>query len=130
MTSSAVAKFTLVNFGAYSATKAAQNHVCRALRLELHPHGIEVSSVHPITTRTGFFRRADEYVGQPTEPALPFGRAPAWFTQPPERVAEAIVRCLRRPRPEVWTSFTTRLAAGLMTAFPRMADVIGRRVGD
>ena len=130
MTSSAVAKFTLVNFGAYSATKAAQNHVCRALRLELRPHGIEVSSVHPITTRTEFFRRADEYVGQPADPALPFGRAPAWFTQPSERVAAAIVRCLRRPVPEVWTSFTTRLAAGLMTIFPRLADTIGHRVGE
>ncbi|MHC4109279.1 MAG: SDR family NAD(P)-dependent oxidoreductase, partial [Planctomycetota bacterium] len=48
MCSSCVAKFTLPYYSAYSATKAAQNHICRAMRLELEPHGIHVASVHPI----------------------------------------------------------------------------------
>ena len=55
------------------------------------------------------------------------GRVPGWLIQSPEKVANAIVRCLRRPRPEVWTSFTTRLVAGLMTVFPRFMDFVGRR---
>ncbi len=126
MTSSAVAKFTLINFAAYSAAKAAQNHVCRAMRMELRRHGIEVSSVHPITTRTEFFDRAGQYLGEPPDPEHAFDHVPRWLLQSPERVAEAVVRCLRRPRPEVWTSLTVRLAAGLVTAFPRLADVVGR----
>ena len=34
-----------------------------------------------------------------------------------EVVARAIVRCLRRPRPEVWTSTITRLYAGWAQTF-------------
>ena len=54
------------------------------------------------------------------------GRTPGWLVQPPEKVAAAILRCLHRPRPEVWTSFTTRFLAGLMTIFPRFMDLVGR----
>ncbi len=129
MTSSALAKFALRGLAAYSATKAAQNHVCRAMRLELRPQGIEVTSIHPITTRTEFFDAATIYEGGTPDPGRPFGRAPRWFTQSPERVARAIVRCLRRPRPELWLSCTVRLHAGLTTAFPRLADVVARLIG-
>jgi NAD(P)-dependent dehydrogenase (short-subunit alcohol dehydrogenase family) len=126
MTSSAIAKFTLPNFAAYSATKAAQNHFCRAMRMELRRFGIEVSSVHPVTTRTEFFREAarlEQRAGW-QDPAP--GRTLGPFVQSPEKVANAIVRCLRRPRPEVWTSGTTRLIAGLLTIFPRLLDLLGR----
>jgi short-subunit dehydrogenase len=129
MTSSAVAKFTLPNFAAYSAAKAAQNHFCRAMRMELRPYGIEVSSVHPITTRTEFFERAAGYETQAgwVDPAA--RRTPGWLIQSPETVAHAIIRCLRRPKPEVWTSVAVRLTAGVVTAFPRLLDVVARRVG-
>lgn len=127
MCSSAVAKFTMVNFSAYSATKAAQNHVCRAMRMELRPYGIEVSSVHPITTRTAFFERSAEHSGRPVDPARVFDHVPRWLLQRPEQVADAVVRCLRRPRPEVWTSLPARVAAGLVTIFPRLMDALGRQ---
>ena len=127
MCSSAVAKFTLHNFAAYSATKAAQNHVCRAMRMELRPHRIEVASVHPVTTQTEFLERVAKYSGQSLDGRSPFRPPASWFVQPPERVARAVVRCLHHPRPEVWTSFPTRLAAGLMTIFPRLMDALGRR---
>lgn len=127
MCSSALAKFTMINFSAYSATKAAQNHVCRAMRLELQPHGIEVASVHPITTRTEFFVRADTAVGKPADPDHAYDHIPRWMLQTPERVANAVVRCLRRPCPEVWTSLFVRLTTGVVTAFPRLADGLGRQ---
>ena len=127
MCSSALAKFTLINFAAYSASKAAQNHVCRAMRMELREHRIEVSSVHPITTRTSFFQSSAEHSGEPADPEHVFDHVPNWLLQPPERVANAIVRCLRRPTPEVWTSLIVRVIAGLMPVFPRLMDVIGRR---
>jgi short-subunit dehydrogenase len=129
MCSSCVAKFTLPGYGPYSATKAAQAMVCRAMRYELREYGIEVSSVHPVTTQTEFFdvatgggasaaaRGADE-IPQPSVAA----HAPKFIIQSPERVARAVVRCLRRPVAEVWTSFPTRLGAAIFTAFPWVAD--------
>lgn len=128
MCSSAVAKFTMINFSAYSATKAAQNHVCRAMRMELRPHHIHVSSVHPITTRTDFFVRSARATGQAdVDPERVFDHVPRWMLQSPERVADAIVRCLRQPTPEVWTSWLVRFAAGMITIFPRLADAVGRK---
>ncbi len=127
MCSSALAKFTMINFSAYSASKAAQNHVCRAMRMELEPHHIEVSSVHPVTTKTDFFRRSAEYTGDRTDEAALYGHVPRWLLQSSEHVANAVVRCLRRPKPEVWTSFMARLAAGVVTVFPRWADALGRQ---
>jgi hypothetical protein len=44
-------------------------------------------------------------------------------------VARSIVRCLRRPRGEVWTSVPVRLAFALATACPGLADgVLAARV--
>jgi len=129
MCSSCLAKFTLPYYGFYSATKAAQNHVCRAMRLELESRGIEVSSVHPVATQTEFFDVAGRLsrTGAGSERVLAV-HAPRAFTQSPQRVARAVVRCLRRPRPEVWTSFSTRLGAAAMTLWPSLGDVIMRRV--
>lgn len=123
MCSSCVAKFTLPECSAYSATKAAQNHICRAMRMELRPHGIEVSSVHPVRTATEFFEAAAEHSGLPRP-----GAVRGFGTQSPDVVAKAVVRCLRRPTPEVWTSFATRLGASVMTLFPRLMDVVTRRL--
>ncbi len=124
MCSSAVAKFPLPTFAAYSATKAAQNHVCRAMRIELRPHRIEVASVHPITTRTEFFDEVAHRSGHTASPVAPGRGLPRWLIQRPEDVANAVVRCLRHPRPEVWTSHTVRLFAALVTAFPRLFDAL------
>ncbi len=127
MCSSALAKFTMRNFSAYSATKAAQNHVCRAMRMELAAHRIAVSSVHPITTRTEFFARAAEHVGEAVDRAHAFDHVPAWLIQRPEQVANAVIACLRKPRAEVWTSFLPRVAAGVMMVWPRFMDIVGRQ---
>jgi hypothetical protein len=50
------------------------------------------------------------------------------FVQSPQRVARAVVKCLRKPVPEVWTSHIVRFAAALMTFSPRMTDFIMRRM--
>ncbi|MFG0243458.1 MAG: SDR family NAD(P)-dependent oxidoreductase [Phycisphaerales bacterium JB054] len=102
----------------YSASKAMQDHIGRGMRHELSGERIHVSTVHPIGTRTEFFDAAasrDDSVGQSLAP-------PKMFTQPPERVARAVVRCLERPCGEVWTSHTVRLTFALATAFPGVAD--------
>lgn len=122
--SSCVSKFTLPYYGAYAATKAAQNHIARAMRLELAPLGIHVSSVHPVGTRTEFFdvvqRRSDA-------PKL-VSHGPDWVMQRPERVASAILRCLRRPRGEVWTSWPVRLGMAMAMPFPGVSDLFIRRM--
>lgn len=125
ITSSCLSRFTLPYFSAYSATKAAQTHLARALRLELEHEGIEVSVVHPITTRTEFFDTASDVAGERRR-GIP-KHTPRLFVQTPERVARAIVKCLRKPTPEVWTSHITRLVAGAMVAFPSFHDFCCRR---
>ncbi len=128
--SSCLSKFTMPNFGVYSATKAAQNMLCRSMRFECRPYGIEVASVHPVTTLTEFFEVAQEQSG--SHAALLKNKIPAsgagFFIQPSSRVGRAVVKCLRRPRSEVWTSFPARMAGGLFEFFPPLYDMILRIV--
>jgi short-subunit dehydrogenase len=124
MCSSSVARFTLPEYGAYCATKAAQAHVCRAMRMELKPFHIEVSSVHPITTTTEFAEVAHRRSGLPPHEPDITHQVPKPFIQSPRRVARAVVACLRRPRAEVWTSLTVRWLCGAVTAFPWLLDLL------
>jgi len=125
MCSSCLAKFTLAHAGAYCATKAAQNHFCRAMRIELAPQKIHVASVHPIGTTTEFSEAVAQRSGQ--TPGDREGHTPGMFMQPAERVARAVIRCLEHPKPEVWTSFMARMFAGVLTMSPRFADFAMRR---
>lgn len=124
--SSCLAKYTIPDFGLYAATKAAQNMICRSMRFELRPHGVEVASVHPVTTRTEFFDAALENSGDHAnflKQGVPSdGGGP--FVQSPERVAKAIVRCLRRPRSEVWTSLGARWVGGMFEFAPWTYDLM------
>ena len=123
MCSSCLSKFSIPRHGAYAATKAAQNRICTTMRMELKPRGIYVSSVHPITTTTEFFDVSARLSGRENHKHanLP-AHSPGMFVQPPERVAKAVVKCLRRPCPEVWTSLIVRFASGFFTMFPRFGD--------
>jgi len=123
MCSSCVAKFTLPAFGAYSASKAAQAHVARAMAYELRPHGIMVSSVHPVTTATEFFDVVREGVPAGEVQHYSIHDMSRFFVQRPEKVARAIGRAIGTGRTEIWTSFPTRVAAGMITAFPWMIDL-------
>ncbi|HVZ92900.1 MAG TPA: SDR family NAD(P)-dependent oxidoreductase [Phycisphaerales bacterium] len=125
--SSCLARFTLPYSGFYCATKAAQMHVTRALNDELRLRGIFASSVHPIGTRTELFEEAHKRSPPATADLIdPPGRS--FMMQPAETVAKAVVRCLRKPRPEVWTSHATRLGMALAAAFPTMTDAVVRRL--
>lgn len=128
--SSCLSKFTLAYHGVYSATKAAQAMIARAMRHELAPHGIEVASVHPVTTRTEFFDVAATESGFASGEAGQGGipdHAHKAFVQSPERVARAVVKTLRSPRSEVWTSWTVRFASALFTLSPGLLDFVLRR---
>jgi short-subunit dehydrogenase len=135
--SSCLSKLGTPYHSAYSATKAAQDHLARALRLELASAGIAVSSLHPIGTRTEFFVTTDSRSGGGA--AL---HTPEWLMQTPERVARTVLRALSRASRyhqagseggavriparglggEIWTSTPTRLLLAAATAFPGLAD--------
>tara|TARA_B100001059_G_scaffold232777_1_gene271340 strand:- start:620 stop:1480 length:861 start_codon:yes stop_codon:yes gene_type:complete len=128
--SSCVSKFPLPFQGVYAATKGAQALVARAMRHELAPFGIRVSTVHPVTTRTEFFDRSAERSGFRRGA---YGRegvpdhAPRLFVQSPERVANAVVRGLQTAPSEIWTSWIVRMASALFTLFPRLQDLVMHR---
>lgn len=126
MVSSCLSKIGLPRYGAYSATKAAQDHFSRAMMHELRGTGVHVSSVHPVGTRTEFF---DEAAKKSGGGKLELAGRGDRFMQPPEKVAGAIVKCLRKPRGEVWTSALARWGFGLSVMMPGVTDwVVGRMV--
>lgn len=122
--SSCLAKMTLPYSSAYSATKAAQAHIGRAMRLELEGSGVEVSTVCPIGTLTEFSAAVRTEHGKPRVVT----HIPERFKHTAERVARATVACLRRPRAEVWTSPLTRLGMAICTAIPGVEHFYLRRM--
>lgn len=106
---------------AYCATKAAQLSLAEALRLELKPDRIAVTSVHPVGTRTGFFTAA----ARDGEPVMVRTSA---FDQSADHVARRMRRAIARPCPEVWPSRPSRWVAGLGTLMPRLADALVARL--
>lgn len=125
MCSSCLSKIGMPYYASYSATKAAQDHFARGMRHELSPAGIHVSSVHPIGTRTEFFEKSNQ---RSRDARLSIG-TPDAMLQSPDVVARAIVRCLQRPRGEVWTSTRMRYLLALSVLAPQMTDrIIGRMI--
>jgi short-subunit dehydrogenase len=121
--SSCLALMPVARGGHYSASKAAQHHLSRAMRLELAGTGIEVSSVHPIGTRTEFSQAMLAKSGKPER----IRKSPDWIMQPPSRVADAVVACLRRPKAEVWPGLRAHVVRTLMcaaAAWPAAGDAI------
>ncbi|MBY0308628.1 MAG: SDR family oxidoreductase [Phycisphaerales bacterium] len=124
--SSCLALMPLARSGAYTASKAAQHHLARAMRIELEGKGVQVSSVHPIGTQTEFSKALLERSGKPERTR----RTPGWMMQPPSRVADAVVACLRRPRAEVWPGVRAHVVRTVMCALaacPAAGDYVRRR---
>lgn len=100
----------------YCATKFAMVGMSEALRVELHGSGIEVSVICPIGTATEF-REASAARSKRDHPIM----GPM---QTSEEVASAIVRCARKPRPEVIVYPPARLLVLINALSPRLADRI------
>jgi short-subunit dehydrogenase len=115
--SSAASEVAPPMYGAYAATKAAQDSIACALRAELSVEGIDVTSIHPMGTKTEFMARVESVSDGRTSSI----GVPAPMRHTPEYVARCILRCLRRPCAEVWPSFPTRLGVGIAAAFPAAA---------
>jgi short-subunit dehydrogenase len=114
---SIVGRRALPRRAAYAATKFALTGLTEALRQEVRSRGIFVSLVLPIYTTTEFqaveVRRTQPPRGGPVQSA--------------DTVAQAIVRCLRRPRPEVYPFAPAKVLSVLGVVAPGFTDWIVRR---
>ncbi|SRR5581483_9048287 len=119
--SSIVGKRGIAYGGAYSATKFAQTGLAEALRAELLGTSVHVSAVYPVSTETEFRDVIAKEQGYRVR-----GHGPR---QSAEHVAQAIVRCLKHPTPEVYPHWPSRLLVILNALAPRLSDYIIRRFG-
>jgi len=95
--SSGTTKMILTGSAGYSSSKAALNHLSLVAREELAPEGIAVSLIYPYITATDLEKNAigaDEHSTAGPPPGIP----PA---DPPEKVAEAILRLIESGEAEL-----------------------------
>jgi len=123
ITSSIVARVGLPYYAHYAATKAAQDALATGFRLEVEPHGIDVSAVYPIGTRTEFFQTSAQIGGRDTISE----NTPDIFMQSADHVARRIVKCLRKPIPEVWPAKWSHIGSSLACLLPRLTRMGLRR---
>ncbi len=116
MISSTLGKRAVPYNAAYCASKYALHGFSDALRLELRPENIHVGVVCPARTDTAFFNRMTYSVPQGESRRVP--------TSSPDRVADAVIRCIRRRRREVVVSPEGALFAFVGSHFPRLTDIL------
>lgn len=121
--SSAAGRRGLPYFGAYSATKAAQLSLAEALRIELRPERVAVTSVHPIGTSTDFFDTAEKDSSTKIQTTSRMK-----LRQPVQVVAGKMIGAMERPRPELWPFPLARWALSVATICPRGADWVMERM--
>lgn len=116
-------KFGTRYMGGYCAAKHALAGLTQQMRLEWSEAGVHVALVHP-----GPIRRADTQPryqvaaeSLPASASLPAGGARLRGLLP-ERVAEEVLRCIRRRRTEVILPRHVRLLTCLAAAFPTLGD--------
>ena len=121
--SSAVARRGLPFMGPYAATKAAQLSIAEALRVELAPSRIAVTSVHPVGTTTDFFTTAAALSGKPVGP---HGN---WL-QSVDTVARKISRIVEKPRPELWPMALAHWGLNFTVFIPGITDYFVGKIGN
>jgi short-subunit dehydrogenase len=106
--------------GAYCATKFAMNGLTESLRTELRGSGIDVSLVMPVGTATDFFTVAKN---KSDRPSVPLG-----IVQSSHQVAQAIVKCAKSPKAEVFVYPPSRILVLLNAISPRLVDWFGAKL--
>src|SRR5262249_15621320 len=106
--------------GAYCATKFAMNGLTESLRTELRGSGINVSLVLPVGTATDFFTIAKN---KSERPSVPLG-----VVQSAHQVAQAIVRCAKNPKAEVFVYPPSKILVLLNTLSPSLVDWFGAKL--
>jgi short-subunit dehydrogenase len=119
--SSIVGRRGIPLMGGYTATKAAQAGLAESLRAEFAGTPIHVTCVYPISTPTEFVDAMARDFGHKVS-----GLGPK---QSVDDVARAIVRCIRRPRPELYPKPFSRGLTVLNALAPGLTDWFVRRYG-
>ncbi|MDH6365464.1 short-subunit dehydrogenase [Enterococcus sp. PF1-24] len=100
----------------YAATKFAVIGFSNALRLELKPFNIAVTTVNPGPMRTDFFDKAD--------PSGNYLDSIGAFVIQPEKLAKAIVRSMSHPKREINQPVAMEVAARFYNLFPHIGDFL------
>ncbi len=119
--SSIVGRRGIPLMGGYTATKAAQAGLAESLRSEFAGTPIHITCVYPISTPTEFIDAMARDFGHKIS-----GLGPK---QSVDDVARAIVRCIRRPRPELYPKPISRGLTVLNALAPGFSDWFVRRYG-
>ena len=98
----------------YSATKFAAIGFSNALRLELIPYRVYVTTVNPGPIRTAFFDQAD--------PDGSYLKSVDRFLLEPDAVARKIVKTIGKNKRELNLPFLLNLAHKFYSLFPKLAD--------
>jgi len=104
----------------YSATKFAAIGFSNALRLELMPFGVHVTTVNPGPIRTTFFDQAD--------PDGSYVKAVDRYILEPDFVAKKIVKNFGKPKRELNLPWLLNLTHKLYTLFPRISDKLASKM--
>lgn len=104
----------------YAATKFAAEGFSNALRLELLPFGVFVTTVNPGPIETAFFEQAD--------PDGFYQKAVKTYMLKADQVAKKIVQSLGKPKREINLPIVLHLAYKLYTLFPRLGDYLASRL--
>jgi short-subunit dehydrogenase len=103
--------------GAYVTAKWGQAGLLRVLQLETrNAPGIRVCSVSPGGVNTPIYQQAANVTGRSARPPLP--------VDPPDKVAQAILRCVDRPVPRVSVGLANPLIVLGFRFFPRLYDLL------
>ena len=110
--------------GGYPAAKHALAGLTQQMRLENQADGVHVALVNP-----GPIRRADagtRYQASVDARLPPEASAPGGGTRvkglPPQRVAQAVIRCIRKRQPDLVVPGHLRLLIAIGHAFPTLGD--------
>jgi short-subunit dehydrogenase len=119
--SSIVGQRGIAMMSGYSATKAAQVAFAESLRAEFSGTGIAVSVVLPVSTDTEFRSAMERDYGYSVS-----GLGPK---QSVEEVARAIVKCVRKPTPEVHPHASSRALNVANAVAPGFTDRVMKKYG-
>ena len=119
--SSIVGRRGIPSMGGYTATKAAQAGLAESLRAEFAGSPIHVTCVYPVSTPTEFIDAMARDFGHRMR-----GLGPK---QSVDDVARAVVRGIRRPRPELYPKAIARGLTVLNALAPRFTDWFVRQYG-
>ncbi|EMR06711.1 putative oxidoreductase [Bhargavaea cecembensis DSE10] len=115
---SAAGKVSTKKASVYAASKAALLGYADALRLEMAPYGISVTSVNPGPVDTPFLDIASPLSG--------YRESMAGYLTPPEKVAEAVTGVLGRPVRDVDLPWYMAAASRMHAVAPGLTERLGR----